>query len=1188
MTQFSATEIFRAIKGGGSPTPEQVQVIDYGLEPLLVLAGAGSGKTETLAFRVLSLIVNHQIAPHQVLALTFTRKATAEMANRLGNRLSALRQVKNPQQPTQLETYIASRSDIESSVEVSTYDSFANRMVAQYGALAGMEPVTLMEQSQEYQLMHQVVSEYPGEISDADSPHINTVIANALALEHQLGAFSVTPQKAQQVFTTYQEHSAQLLQQLEAAVQACNSLDGRATGESTLREDLEKMQSGIGLRLDLLGVVAAYRQAKAERSWVTFNDQTNRALELAQNPEIVQALRQRYRVVLLDEFQDTSVAQMKFLGALFGGHPVTAVGDPNQAIYGWRGASADSMGQFDTYFAHSEKNAGDSSPDTKHLHLTTAWRNDRSILKGANVTIRPFLEAPGSEVRPLRARQNANRGTFNVAIANSTEHQARTVAQFFLEHWQGKNRENPGNHTDSLRRTGAVLIRQHSQTPILARVLTEAGIKIQIWAQDDLLVSRPATLIRSALAVALNPDRGDALVNLLDAFAISPADLNTLWGAVRRRERNRDEQRLSSILNPGFLDRVPPDSGLSLAARHRLQWLSQLIARLRNSLHLPLVPLLSLTAALLGLDTDSSTETRKCTAEFVDFARDFDDEEATPEVFLDYIEYRIENRDGVDMSEPEVDPEAVMILTTHAAKGLEWDVVAVCDWPEKNQTGKEPKSLEDSQPYTSTNCWFLGTGTNSAMVPAGLRGLGIDDPKEDIKIVETRDSYKSVAKAKSGAYKLTLQLDYQKAEQTESTYQFDEQRRLAYVAFTRAKTHLLYASTLYKNFKSKASQPSVFMKELWQAREEPLEDTPTETPTESGDTDTQTNTWLKPYHRVQQFLADGQQFSSWTLEFPQLTANPDLPLQTSKYWPALDPHPDPQVRARHSAMLELQARVEQAVTDLVSAANQLPDIQTDRDSTPGVPNDLLERAQKLWESSQADREYITQWRQQLAQLSVTEVSKVISDSGLFQLQKLRPIPQPASVAIQLGNDFHAWIEQWWDQKEGGMFDLQEFDQTLLPGTPRAKALEKRINSFLQLDFKEGKVPLEIETSYQAQLEIGGKSIPVNLRMDAVLQENTQPESIWIVDWKTGKVPPPTDYPKWVHQLGIYRLVYLEQHPQLSPEQVRAAYVFIADNPKHNQVLDLQKICVELGITEYDSAYLATQLTQAQQALSTEN
>ena len=306
MTQFSATEIFRAIKGGGSPTPEQVQVIDYGLEPLLVLAGAGSGKTETLAFRVLSLIVNHQIAPHQVLALTFTRKATAEMANRLGNRLSALRQVKNPQQPTQLETYIASRSDIESSVEVSTYDSFANRMVAQYGALAGMEPVTLMEQSQEYQLMHQVVSEYPGEISDADSPHINTVIAKALALEHQLGAFSVTPQKAQQVFTTYQEHSAQLLQQLEAAVQACNSLDGRTTGESTLREDLEKMQSGIGLRLDLLGVVAAYRQAKAERSWVTFNDQTNRALELAQNPEIVQALRQRYRVVLLDEFQDTS------------------------------------------------------------------------------------------------------------------------------------------------------------------------------------------------------------------------------------------------------------------------------------------------------------------------------------------------------------------------------------------------------------------------------------------------------------------------------------------------------------------------------------------------------------------------------------------------------------------------------------------------------------------------------------------------------------------------------------------------------------------------------------------------------------------------------------------------------------------------------------------------------------------
>src|SRR5690606_38028658 len=86
-----------------------------------------------------------------------------------------------------------------------------------------------------------------------------------------------------------------------------------------------------------------------------------------------------YRVVLLDEYQDTSVVQTRLLARLFGGHPVMAVGDPNQSIYGWRGASASNLDEFSGAFGGSARYA-----------LSTSWRNGTSILEAANTIVAPF------------------------------------------------------------------------------------------------------------------------------------------------------------------------------------------------------------------------------------------------------------------------------------------------------------------------------------------------------------------------------------------------------------------------------------------------------------------------------------------------------------------------------------------------------------------------------------------------------------------------------------------------------------------------------------------------------------------------------------------------------------------------------------------------------------------------------
>ena len=116
----------------------------------------------------------------------------------------------------------------------------------------------------------------------------------------------------------------------------------------TYREPVEKAISAIDRRGELLELVEAYRRLKRDLGLMDFSDQIELGARLAsEQPDVGALERSRFRVVLLDEYQDTSVAQAVMLSRLFGGgHAVTAVGDPNQAIYGWRGASVSNILNF--------------------------------------------------------------------------------------------------------------------------------------------------------------------------------------------------------------------------------------------------------------------------------------------------------------------------------------------------------------------------------------------------------------------------------------------------------------------------------------------------------------------------------------------------------------------------------------------------------------------------------------------------------------------------------------------------------------------------------------------------------------------------------------------------------------------------------------------------------------------------
>ena len=151
----------------------------------------------------------------------------------------------------------------------------------------------------------------------------------------------------------------------------------------TWREPIEKALHAITRRQELLGLVGGYRRLKADLGLMDFSDQIELGARLAsEQPSVGAVERGKFKVVLLDEYQDTSVAQAVMLGRLFSGptpetglgHAVTAVGDPNQAIYGWRGASVSNILGFEHTFPAA---AGETVPT---YPLTVNRRSDRRIL----------------------------------------------------------------------------------------------------------------------------------------------------------------------------------------------------------------------------------------------------------------------------------------------------------------------------------------------------------------------------------------------------------------------------------------------------------------------------------------------------------------------------------------------------------------------------------------------------------------------------------------------------------------------------------------------------------------------------------------------------------------------------------------------------------------------------------------
>jgi DNA helicase-2/ATP-dependent DNA helicase PcrA len=745
------------------PTVEQEAVITAPLQPAVVVAGAGSGKTETMVSRVLWLIANGTVSADRVLGLTFTTKAAAELGARLRSRLGQLR-AKPEFAPLQEE--------LSGEPTVLTYHSYAARLVSEHALRMAVEPrSTLITPAATWQVAAKVVGTFDGDLPNIDytEPY---VIAAVLDLAGELAEHLVEPDRLA-------EWTADFAGRID-------ELPRKARGSGPYA-DVGKVLARARARAELVPLLNGYHDAKRATGVLDFGDQLALAAQVAMKaPEVGRIERARYDVVLLDEYQDTSHAQLALLRALFGrGHAVTAVGDPCQSIYGWRGAAAGSLGRFSSQFPCR------SGDPAAVLPLTTSFRNGRRVLDVANHISEP-LRAEGVDVGVLQPGPNCGEAAVQAALLSTVDLEAEWVGDRIAAIWAA---DAPAREQQGTGRSIAVLCRRRASFSLLERALRTRAVPVELVGLGGLLATPEVRDVVATLSVVHDPTAGASLVRLLSGarWRIGPRDLAALYRHARELAGPAEE---SVSLEPTdeaslieALDSLGPVERYSAEGYQRLDALRQELAALRGRTGAPLPELVADVERTLRVDVEvvAGGGTRAHLDRFLDVAAQFaeDAEYATLGAFLAYLQAAESQERGLEAGEITVTGDRVQILTVHAAKGLEWDVVAV---PSLTAT-----VFPDSDAMSGSG-W---TGAIGAL-PYPLRGDAAELPQFD---VSGADDQKDLDESLT-AFKADVRARGER-----------EERRLAYVAVTRARQEL-FCSGYWWDQSVKPRGPSAFLREI--------------------------------------------------------------------------------------------------------------------------------------------------------------------------------------------------------------------------------------------------------------------------------------------------------------------------------------------------------------------------------------
>lgn len=1125
-------------------TPEQTACITAPPAPQVIVAGAGSGKTTVMAARVVWLVGTGQVAPEQVLGLTFTNKAAGELAERVRKALVRAG-VTDPD--------LLDQENPPGEPRISTYHAFAGQLLTDHGLRIGLEPTArLLADATRFQLAARVLKEAPGPYPSL-TRSFPALVGDLLALDAELAEHLVPA-------GDLASYDTALLRTLEGA---------RLTNA-----DLRKVPETVAARRELLDLVGRYRAAKSARDLLDFGDQIALSAELAlTRPEVGRILRDEFRVVLLDEYQDTSVAQRLLLSGLFGagtGHAVTAVGDPCQAIYGWRGASVANLDDFPAHFPGT-----DGTPATR-FSLSENRRSGGRLLDLANGLAGP-LRAMHEGVEALRPAPGAERdGIVRCALLRTHAEELDWLADSIAH----------------LVRTGkepaeiAVLCRTAGDFPEIQSALVARDVPVEVVGLAGLLHLPEVADLVAMCEVLQDPGANASLVRLLTGprWRIGPRDLALLGRRARllvHRATGTDADDIDARLAAAVEGTDPAevisladaldtflesaggkDDGLpfSAAARVRFARLAAELRDLRRSLADPLMDVLHRVLTTTGLEVELSASPHALAARrretlnnFLDTAASFAalDGDATLLAFLAFLRTAAEYEKGLDNALPGGE-NTVKVLTAHKSKGLEWDVVAV-----PGLVGGQFPSSRAREAWTS----------QSKVLPHALRG---DAP-----------TLPDVVEWDAGGLKAF--------KEEMRTHQHTEELRLGYVTFTRPRSLLLGSGHWWGPTQKRARGPSDFLHALHDhcadgfGEIEVWADEPAET---------EENPALLAADKAQPWPLPLDPESLARRRTAADTVREHLDALTASPWAGGAPDDEPDVTYDDLADLgEPYDGAYGAVYDDHGPADEPPgpdawehDDLADWDTwEPGGPGEpgatgrgrdhprppggappARVPAPRPGEDGPGERltpeesRALASWDRDLdalsgellrararvrdvpvpPTLSASQLLRLAADPDAFARELARPMPRPPRRAARRGTRFHAWVESRFEELPLPMLGPDE-----LPGgaADEPEIADERDLAALKEAFDRTsyarRTPYRVEAPFQ--LTLAGRVI--RGRIDAVYRDVdplTDTVTYEIVDWKTGRAR--TADPL---QLAVYRLAWAEQHG-IPPEEVTATFLYV--------------------------------------------
>ncbi|WP_068468722.1 ATP-dependent helicase [Kocuria varians] len=1123
-TRYSPEEIAAAL-GDHPPTEQQSQIISSPLTPRLVVAGAGSGKTTTMSDRVAWLVANELARPEEILGVTFTRKAAGELSQRINHKLRMLRRVGLISEPEEQDQDDDAPAAVQEPT-VSTYHSYANSLVRSYGLRLGVESDTvLLGQAQAWQLAHDLVQSWDGPLP-AKLPAAATLTSGLMKLASEASEHLVEPWRIREY-----------VHGLRLRCQDAPPEGRKRTPGSKVKSAIEHMEQTEVLT----ELVERFQAVKRVDSALDYGDLLALAARIVQvDPHARAAERDRFRIVLLDEFQDTSHAQLALFSGLFGeGHCVMAVGDPQQSIYGFRGASSGQLFSFVENFPlrPASEDAPARFADTSFL--TTAWRNSLSVLEVANAVAEPLRTPPpwsrsaaSLEVPPLDASPGAKDGRVRASRYLTDTEEARTIAGLIHD-----ERAAHAGQPDDEMPTMAVLCRRRAQFEPVRLELQARDIPYEVVGLGGLLDTPEVGDVVAVLHVLTDPGRSDALARLLTGarWRIGPRDLAALgdWAAALERGHAR-AARGEDVPEPGEPGTGPATEGADAAAEEtaveetvvmsdivdqaslvealenlpredwvsprgrgitsgglrRMRALREDLRELRQVLGDELTTVIHEVETVLGLDVELAAlpdtdpaQARRHLDSFYDQAVQFTATTRTHDVpaFLEWLEAASHEENGLELPPSQTRHDAVQLLTVHASKGLEWDHVYV------------PGLNKDDFPSKKLSAW---TG-DAATLPWPLRGDARQLPQWEARTEDVRE----------------LETSFNEFAEDVTAHDLAEERRLAYVAFTRAKSLLELSGCVFRDTTKGARETSPFLLEVRELAEQ---------------------------NRL------GVELGPW-VEPESGASNPQLDTSVSALWP-YDPLEGPEIRrTARNAEGELtetvlppahQGRRERM--DLAARAVAAGGFEETRE----LADEELERG--------PSGETIARWRREaellLARRAVTDEQRTVhmpshvsasalvvmdTDPEGFVSTLRRPMPRRPGTAARAGTAFHAWVEDFFG--DSAIFDLDE-----LPGS----------DDYVDEDLDLPRLAETFRRSPWASLQPYAVELPVETpvggltvrgRIDAVFRTADGWE---LVDWKTGRVPRGRDLRQKSGQLALYRLAFARLH-DVPLDTVSAAFYYVA-------------------------------------------